>query len=205
MSLTLTALTTVGAGVLLGARHATDADHVVAIATLVQREPRPAAAARTAVAWGLGHSLTFLGVGAAIIAAGVRVPAGVEVAVELVVAAMLIGLGAMHLAPRTGAIAGAAPAPRRRSFAIGLVHGLAGSGAIALVALTTIASPLGALAYLVAFAAGTTAGMALCTVLLAWPLAWTTRRRGIERLVIAIAGGASVLVGLLIVIEVVAG
>ncbi|MBE7447611.1 MAG: hypothetical protein HS111_01585 [Kofleriaceae bacterium] len=112
----------------------------------------------------------------------------------------------MHL--RRGRARSRARAPRvmrRRSFAIGLVHGLAGSGAIALVALTTIASPLGALAYLVAFAAGTTAGMALCTVLLAWPLAWTTRRRGIERLVIAIAGGASVLVGLLIVIEVVAG
>ncbi|MBV8698914.1 hypothetical protein [Bradyrhizobium sp.] len=50
-------------GFFLGMRHATDADHVVAIATIVSREHRMAGSALIGAAWGVGHTLTVMAVG----------------------------------------------------------------------------------------------------------------------------------------------
>jgi high-affinity nickel permease len=56
------------AGFLLGLRHATDSDHVVAVATIATRERTLRGAARIGAAWGIGHTVTLLGMGGAIIA-----------------------------------------------------------------------------------------------------------------------------------------
>ena len=58
-------------GFLLGLRHASDPDHVVAISTIVARHRSAWAASRVGVAWGLGHSLTIVAVGSALVALGV--------------------------------------------------------------------------------------------------------------------------------------
>ena len=87
----------VGVGLLLGARHAIDADHIVAITTMLGRERGFSSAIRTSVLWGLGHSVTFLGIGVSIVALGLRVPASFERAADMAVAAMLVALGAAHV------------------------------------------------------------------------------------------------------------
>src|ERR1700684_477125 len=80
-------------GLLLGMRHATDPDHVIAVTTILSRERRLAAATRIGVIWGLGHTLTVLAVGAAIIIFKLAVPVRLGLAMEFAVAITLILLG----------------------------------------------------------------------------------------------------------------
>ncbi|MBA3833459.1 MAG: high-affinity nickel-transport family protein [Chthoniobacterales bacterium] len=84
-------------GFFLGMRHATDSDHVVAVTTIVSRQRRIWDAAWTGIFWGIGHSLTLLVVGGAIILFGIVVPARLGLSFEFCVALMLILLGALNL------------------------------------------------------------------------------------------------------------
>ena len=86
----LSLLSLLAVGFFLGVRHATDADHVVAIATIVTREKRLSAAAAIGVLWGVGHGLTVALVGCAIILFGVVIPPRVGLAMEFAVGIMLV-------------------------------------------------------------------------------------------------------------------
>jgi nickel/cobalt transporter (NicO) family protein len=181
-------------GLGLGLRHATDADHLVAIGTLLRSEPGRWRAARVAALWGVGHTATLEGVGLVVILAGVRLPLSFERAAELLVAAMLVSLG---LAQLVGARRPAVSRPPRwRPLAVGLVHGLAGSAAVALLAVSSIESVPLALAWLLLFGAGTVLGMVIVTVFLSWPLARLLDRERAGRAVLVAVGLASVVLGL---------
>lgn len=179
----------------LGLRHATDADHLAAIGTLLHREPTPLRAARLAAVWGLGHSLTFLGLGLVVVLFGVRVPPSFERATEGAVAAMLVGLGALTLLrARRGTPGGGAT---WRPLLVGVTHGLAGSAGIGIVALTTVPTTAGAIGYLALFGAGTVLGMMALTAVVALPMRWSVRRSGeVPRLVVTLAAAGSVALGL---------
>jgi len=69
-------------GLLLGMRHATDPDHVIAVTTILSRERRLVVAARIGVVWGLGHTLTVLLVGAAIIVFKIAIPVRLGLAMD---------------------------------------------------------------------------------------------------------------------------
>src|SRR5712692_8231825 len=84
-------------GFFLGMRHATDADHVVAIATIVSRERSVAGSALIGAAWGVGHTITVMAVGAAIIVFGVVVPPKLGLSMEFAVGIMLVLLGILTL------------------------------------------------------------------------------------------------------------
>ncbi len=84
-------------GFFLGMRHATDSDHVVAVTTIVSRQRSIWSAAWTGVFWGIGHSLTLLVIGGAIILFGIVVPERLGLSLEFCVALMLILLGALNL------------------------------------------------------------------------------------------------------------
>src|ERR1700723_3791391 len=92
-------------GLLLGMRHATDPDHVIAITTILSRERRLSVAARIGVVWGLGHTITVLIVGAAIIVFKIAIPTRLGLAMEFAVAIVLImlGVGAAASLVRKGA------------------------------------------------------------------------------------------------------
>jgi high-affinity nickel-transport protein len=92
------ALVLIGLGLFLGMRHATDADHVIAVTTIVTRQRDLAAAAVTGLLWGLGHSLTVVAVGGAIIVFNVTVPPSLERGMEISVGAMVIALGLTNVA-----------------------------------------------------------------------------------------------------------
>ena len=220
-------------GLLLGMRHATDPDHVIAVTTILSRERRLSVAARIGVVWGLGHTITVLIVGAAIIVFKIAIPTRLGLAMEFAVAIVLILLGvsaaaslvrkgasrmrggswsdeglivhahahthdgAMHAHPHvhlgehsevddamhhdhriaTDALPSfAARRPLLRSFSVGLVHGLAGSAAIALLVLSAIPQPLWATLYLAIFCVGTIIGMALITTAIATPFMVVSRQ-----------------------------
>ena len=224
-------------GLLMGMRHATDPDHVIAVTTIVSRERRLTAASRIGIVWGLGHTLTVWAVGAAIIIFKIAIPMRLGLAMEFAVAVVLIllGVGAFasllrlvvrriagrrlvddqpllvhshshghglgphrhpHVHPDSGEQDGAdlvalhhdhslpvgalssfaLRRPLLRSFGVGLVHGLAGSAAIALLVLSAIPQPLWATLYLAIFCFGTIVGMGLITTAIATPFAAAAQR-----------------------------
>lgn len=85
-----------------------------------------------------------------------------------------------------------------RPLIVGIVHGLAGSAAVALLVLTTIRDPRWAVAYLLVFGVGTIAGMMLITMSLASTLHWVGRNRGFSRQLALASGLLSVGFGLLV-------
>jgi hypothetical protein len=76
----------------------------------------------------------------------------------------------------------------RRPLLVGAVHGLAGSGALTALVLTTLPSTAARLTYMALFGLGSTLGMAALSGLLGWPLA----RMGSHH---AVARGMSIIVG----------
>jgi high-affinity nickel-transport protein len=198
----VTLLPLLGVGLLLGVRHATDADHVVAVAALASREKRAPVISKLGAMWGAGHMLTVFGVGGAIIALGLVVPPRVALAFELCVGLMLIAIGAANLVGNGGKAA--APRSAARSFGVGMVHGLAGSTAIALMILATIRDVRAALAYLVVFGLGTVAGMVAVTFALSLPMMLVTRADAVQRHVGRVAGLVSVAFGFVVIWRIVA-
>jgi len=80
-------------GLVLGIRHATDSDHVIAVTTIVTQERRLGSATRIGMAWGIGHMTTVLLVGGAIIFFKLSVPPRLGLTMEFAVAVVLIALG----------------------------------------------------------------------------------------------------------------
>jgi hypothetical protein len=195
-------------------RHALDPDHVVAMSTLVGRTGRVRDAMRAGALWGVGHSLTVLAVGLGIGFFGLRFTGRAEIAVELLVSVMLVVLGATALFARgpskvesveTKAPASAAGARRiARPVIVGLVHGLAGSAGLSLVAMTTLPTRGSALVYLLLFGVGTVVSMAFATALLSLPALYF-RRTFASLVFVRAAGILGVLCGALIAVRVVRG
>jgi high-affinity nickel-transport protein len=188
-------------GLFLGVRHATDADHVVAVAALASREKRAPVISRLGAMWGAGHMLTVFGVGGAIIALGLAVPPRVALAFELAVGLMLVVIGALNLVSNGKS---AAPRSAARSFGVGMVHGLAGSTAIALMILATIRDVREALAYLAVFGLGTVAGMLAVTFAMSIPMMFVARADAVQRHVGRVAGLVSVAFGFVVIWRIVA-
>jgi len=78
-------------------RHATDADHVIALSTIVSRQSSIGGAALIGAFWGIGHTLTIMLVGTAIIVFNVVIPPRVGLGMELAVGFMLVLLGVLSL------------------------------------------------------------------------------------------------------------
>ena len=147
-------------------RHATDPDHIVAVTTIVTRERSVTKAAGIGAVWGIGHTITLLVVGGAIIGFKVAMNARLGLSLELCVAIMLIVLGLLNLfnvRARTSNISATRP------FLVGVVHGLAGSAGAALLIVPLIDDPRWAAIYLLTFGIGTIVGMALITLTIAFP------------------------------------
>jgi len=209
---TVTLLAILGLGFLLGLRHATDADHVMAVSTLVSRERSPRAALTLGALWGLGHTLTLVLVGGAIVVFGIAVSPGLGLSMEMSVAVMLILLGALNLTGRAipwravhpSQAAGSWPQAlsgtlRRgsRSLVVGVVHGLAGSAAVTLLVLASIRQVSWSLVYLGVFGFGTVLGMMLVTATMALPIQLATLRfESAERFMARTTGALSLAFGL---------
>jgi high-affinity nickel permease len=237
-------LSILAVGSFLGMRHATDADHVIAVTTIVSRQSSVRRAALTGVIWGLGHTLTILAVGSAIILFGLVIPPRIGLTMEFGVGLMLIVLGMLNLRgvlrvaqtfrleqkvhshahshgdyvhthahghepeahphhieqtplarlDRTLGKVGAYHVVR--PLVVGVVHGLAGSAAVALLVLTTIRNPAWAVFYLLVFGLGTIAGMTLITAAIALPFSYGARSPILIRGLAAASGLISVGFGL---------
>lgn len=90
----MTVLSILLVGFLLGLKHATETDHLAAVATLVTRQSTYTQTLMQGVAWGLGHTLTLMLVGGVVLLLGKQIPPNLEQALEFGVGVMLIALGA---------------------------------------------------------------------------------------------------------------
>src|SRR5947208_1525910 len=84
-------------GFFLGMRHATDPDHVIAVSTIVTRQPTVRSALLIGGLWGVGHTLTIVAVGGAIVLFTIVIPPRLGLTMEMAVALMLIVLGMWNL------------------------------------------------------------------------------------------------------------
>lgn len=173
-------------GFLLGVRHAVDPDHVVAVGTMATRSASFRRSAGLGALWGAGHTMTVMVVGGGIVLLRTALSPRVALAMEFGVAIMLIVLGVTNLLrarydePVTGAF---------RPLVVGMVHGMAGSAAIALLVLATIRETALGLLYLLCFGVGTIAGMVAVTALLVLPVSVVLTRAGISRRWLTAASG----------------
>lgn len=220
-------------GGLLGFRHAFEPDHLAAVSTLASRPgSRLWSAARLGLIWGLGHTVTVGLVALLIIALGVQIPARFWPGAELLVAALLVLLGATviwryvrgrwHMHSHTHQSSTAhfhlhshandpahghthAVVDARRSLGFGIAHGLAGSGAIAALLVATVPDAMLRIAYFAAFGAGTIIGM-LCVSLTLSVLVRAATERGARWAAILHVGAAvgSVVAGLVLARQVIA-
>lgn len=81
-------------GFLMGMRHALEADHLAAVASLATRGTSVGAGVLRGAAWGLGHSITVIAVGGVCLLLGSAVPPSLARLLEAAVGLMLLVLGA---------------------------------------------------------------------------------------------------------------
>ena len=191
------------AAVLLGLRHATDPDHLVAVTTLVAGRQEGAArgAGELGLAWGLGHAATLFAVGLPILLLGSALPAPIEQAAETAIGFVIVYLALRLLVRwRSGELRfhahpnAHAARTRRGAFAIGLVHGVGGSAGVGVLVLASARSTGLAVISLVLLAAFTALSMSVLSSGLGSVLA--TRPAGATLSAVAPAlGGASLAFG----------
>jgi len=206
-------------GAAVGAQHALEPDHLAAVTTMVADHPRRAA--WMGALWGLGHAAALTIVGFVLIAARAELPAQAAAGLELAVAAMLIVLGTRNLVrawsigtggpvvthrhgarlhshaadQRAGHVHVAGVAVAVRPLVVGLIHGLAGSGGLAALAVARMPSTATALAYIALFGIGSIAGMAMVSG--AFGVALGRVIMGRTRMMVAATGAVSIACGLL--------
>src|SRR5438552_3191599 len=88
----MTPLATLGLGLLLGLKHAFDSDHLIAVSTFVTRERSPWRALWIGLSWGLGHTVTLLVVGLAVLGLHKQIPPPLGLSLECLVGVVLMGL-----------------------------------------------------------------------------------------------------------------
>lgn len=206
---------------LLGVRHASEPDHLVAVSTLLAEHSASRRSALLGAFWGVGHTFSLLVVGGMLLVLRLRMPGRLADLFELVVALMLLALGARSI--RRALLAGSfgtthvhshaghshlhrGPAQHlhvggwtmaRRPLLIGLVHGMAGSGALTALTLASMPSLGSGFVYMLLFGSGSVFGMALLTGLAGWPLRRIAERSRVQAALCGVAGVTSLVLGVL--------
>nr|AUN37229.1 nickel transporter UreH [uncultured bacterium] len=217
-------LTLLGFGLLLGLKHAIEADHLAAVSTIVTQRKSVWSASIVGGLWGIGHTISLFVAGLAVIFFHFEIGERAEQTLEFCVAIMLIVLGidairrlikggqihvhshshgeVVHFHPHTHGTETAHDLEKTsghshavskigfRPVIVGMIHGLAGSGALMLLVLTTISSPMAGLLYILVFGIGSIMGMMLMSLLLGLPMYLTASRFRFMDVTLRLGAGA---------------
>jgi ABC-type nickel/cobalt efflux system permease component RcnA len=189
-------LMALGIAFLLGARHATDPDHLVAVTSLVAAEDGDTRKAASLGAWwGVGHATSLLALGVPLIAFKAQLPARLENGAEKAIGVVILVLAARvvfkwargdyragahghehghslrrHLRRGGGGHHHVRVRSRGQATTIGLLHGLAGTGAVVVLLIAALPTQFEAALALAVFAPMSVVSMAACTAAFAWIL-----------------------------------
>ncbi len=201
-------------GFLSGMRHALEPDHLAAVSTVIAEQRGSRGTVVYASLWGLGHAAMLLLVGGGLYVAQKELPERAADVFELLVAIMLIGLGARalfslrkekshhvrahafglphaHATPSDGGGTGFSARP----LGIGLVHGLAGSGALTALVVSKSLSLATGLAFMLVYGLGAAAGMTALAGVLGIPIARLAKDSRGPRGLLAVSGCFAVAFG----------
>jgi|HigsolmetaAR204D_1030405.scaffolds.fasta_scaffold01339_4 ABC-type nickel/cobalt efflux system permease component RcnA len=209
-----------GVALFLGIRHSFDPDHLVAVSTLVSEEKRLRPAAWLGFVWGIGHLIPIALVGLPLLTLQWELPVQFENIVDAGVGGLLLLLGVITLwrvikervhfdvhshqqtvhshFHRPGHRHPLVKLERRQwiTFGFGLIHGLAGSGAVAVLAMQASQNLGEAVLWLLLFGLGAALGMFAMTLFIAAPaLSLVSRRTTIQAGIRAVAGCVSLCFG----------
>lgn len=217
-------LSLLGLGLLLGLEHALDADHVVAVSTLVSQTKSVKRSSIFGIFWGMGHTTTLFLVGLVILIFKLTIPPRVALSFEFIVGIMLVLLGIdvlrkwmrgdvhshphehedgvthTHLHAHTHA--DATGHHHHRSFLVGLVHGLAGSSALMLLVLSTVDNLWAGIFFILVFGLGTILGMLITSTLIALPFKWMSNFARMNSILRLASGVISIGLGIMIMIRI---
>lgn len=218
-------------GFFLGLKHATEADHLAAVSTIVSERKSLWSSAIVGGIWGLGHTISLFLAGIFVLLLNFQISERNERILEFCVGIMLtlLGLNVLrkllkggklhfhthehgereHTHPHIHAHATADEKNSHHGFKfspralfIGMVHGLAGSAALMLLVIPTIQSQFLGLIYIVIFGVGSIGGMMLMSFLVGLPFHLTASRfNRFNYILQSVAGFVSIAIGLMIIYE----
>jgi len=228
---TASTLGILGFGFLVGLKHATEADHLAAVSTIVSERKSLWSSAFVGGLWGLGHTISLFIAGVFVLLLNFQISERAERILEFCVGIMLLLLGInvlrkllqggkvhfhthehgarAHVHPHIHT-PGQSDAPEThhgfkfspRSLIIGMIHGFAGSAALMLAIIPTIESRLVGLLYIIVFGAGSIGGMILMSFLVGLPFHLTSKNfNRMNYALQAVAGFVSIGLGLYIIYE----
>jgi sulfite exporter TauE/SafE len=184
-------LFTLSLGFFLGIKHSFEADHVIAVSTMVTEHKNPFRAALIGTFWGIGHTTTLFIAGIVILLLKITIPDKIALSLEFIVGCMLVGLGIYTLYKAKNMIHTHEHTHENevhdhlhrqglhrhhKSFLIGTIHGLAGSGALMVLVLATVQSTIEGLYYILIFGIGSIAGMTIMSMVIGLPFIYSTKK-----------------------------
>ena len=196
-----------------GFTHAFETDHLLAVSNIVTRRTSMKMSLKDGIAWGLGHTTTILIIGVLLLLLRLNISAGYFHYFEALVGVMLVSLGISRLlklarekkekehthepaASKEDAAAYHYSGQGHRhyhahklAYGVGLVHGLAGSGALVLLVMAQIKEPVNGLFYLLVFGMGSVAGMLVAAGFCSMPFSRNILQKKILQSVLIVVSG----------------
>lgn len=215
----ITLLSVLSLGFILGIKHAIEPDHVIAVSTIASKNKRLLSSSLAGIYWGIGHTMTLLITGVILILMKGEVPEKWALSLEFIVGIMLVYLGLQtmysirshrnhthghgedlsHSANRMNIHRESRDAGHRsylKSLVIGFVHGLAGSGAMVLLTMSTVTGVWEGFLYILIFGAGTVIGMLFFTTVIGLPFVFSSGKQKLNLTLTRSTGLISVAFGL---------
>lgn len=194
-------------GFILGIRHAMEPDHMIAVSTIASQSKKLWQVSLAGIFWGIGHTSTLFIIGIILILMKNDIPEKWSLTLEFLVGIMLVYLGIAALLSirkkqkphhkhedwhqsinkRKGTYI--------KSLFIGLVHGIAGSGALVLLTMSTVHSVWQGALYIIVFGLGTVVGMLIFTTIIGIPFIFSMRRMAAGKALILTTGAISIIFG----------
>lgn len=173
--------------------------------------------------WGAGHTTTLFLIGLLVFALSINIQQNIFMSFEFLVGIMLVFLGSMsylnksiftfkHIHPHIHEDGTIHTHPHNhekehkhghKSYVIGCMHGLAGSGTLVVLIASSLGSLELILSFILIFGIGSIFGMAIISGLIGLPFAFTANITKVNRMLRYVAGSASLLIGINIMYQMV--
>lgn len=207
-------------GFFLGIKHSFEADHVIAVSTIASEQKNPFKASLVGIFWGIGHTTTLFISGIIVLLLKISIPEKISMSLEGLVGIMLIILGTRvliktksfhsHKHEHEEKVHDHLHVDEKKTehkhhvpFFVGFVHGIAGSGAMMLLVLSTIPTVLEGLYYILIFGLGSILGMSIMSFVIGIPFLYSKNKLPkLENSLRFGAGILSVLFGLFVIYQV---